>query len=88
MGFEWDKVKCRINVAKHGIDFADAVAVFEDPLAVSRSESQMRGEQRFLALGQDGFGRLLVVCYSERGQNIRIISARLATKGERNAYEG
>jgi uncharacterized protein len=87
VAYEWDQAKNLSNLAKHGIDFADAVAVFEDDLALTRPDPDSRGERRFLALGVDGFGRHLVVVFTERGARIRIISARLATKQERKAYE-
>lgn len=87
MDYEWDPVKNRSNLAKHGVDFADAVAVFEDDLALTQPDTTAEGEQRFITLGVDGFGRLLVVAFTERQPVIRIISARLATKQERKAYE-
>ena len=88
MIYGWDKTKNRGNLAKHGVDFADAVAVFEDPLALMRRDPEARGEPRFVALGVDGFGRHLVVVFTERESSIRLISARLATKQERKSYEG
>jgi uncharacterized DUF497 family protein len=88
MQYEWDAAKSRANLAKHGIDFADAVAVFEDDLALTRPDAAARGESRFVTLGVDGFGRHLVVVFTERGARIRIISARVATKAERKSYEG
>jgi uncharacterized DUF497 family protein len=63
MQYEWDAAKNRANLAKHGIDFADAVAVFEDDLALTRSDTTARGESRFATLGVDGFGRHLVVVF-------------------------
>jgi uncharacterized DUF497 family protein len=87
MEYEWDATKSRANLAKHGIDFADAVAVFEDNLALTRPDLESRGEPRFVTLGVDGFGRLLVVVFAERDARIRLISARPATKQERNSYE-
>lgn len=87
MRYEWDKTKNKTNIAKHGIDFADAVAVFEDNLALTQPESGAHGEPRFVTLGIDAFGRLLVVVYTNRKSSIRIISARLATKQERKFYE-
>lgn len=80
--------KNRANLAEHGIDFADAVAVFEDDLALTRPNAAARGESRFVTLGVDGFGRHLVVVFTERGTRIRIISARAATKAERESHEG
>lgn len=88
MLYEWDQAKNRANLAKHGVDFADAVAVFEDDLALTRPDLDSRGESRSVILGIDGFGRHLVVVFTERGTRIRIISARLATKQERKSYEG
>jgi uncharacterized DUF497 family protein len=88
MSYEWDQAKNRGNFAKHGVDFADAVAVFEDTLALTRPDPDSRGERRSVILGIDAFGRHLVVVFTERGAHIRIISARLATKQERKAYEG
>ena len=87
MSYEWDPAKNRANRAKHGVDFADAVAVFEDDLALTRPDTASRGESRFVTLGVDGFGRHLIVVFTERGAHVRIISARLATKSERKAYE-
>ena len=87
MEYEWDPAKNRANLAKHGVDFADAVAVFEDDLALTRPDVDSRGEQRFVTLGMDAFGRHLVVVFTEREKRIRIVSARLATKQERASYE-
>ena len=87
MAYEWDPAKNRANLAKHGVDFADAVAVFEDELALTRPDPDSRAERRFLTLGVDAFGRHLIVVFTERGARIRIISARLASKQERRAYE-
>jgi len=87
MSYEWDRAKNRANLAKHGVDFADAVAVFEDDLALTRPDLDSRGESRSVTLGIDAFGRHLVVVFTERGTRIRIISARLATKQERKSYE-
>jgi uncharacterized DUF497 family protein len=84
--FEWDHRKQRTNLAKHGIEFADALAVFEDLLAVTLPVSGTE-EDRFITLGVDGFGRLLVVVYTWREDAIRLISARRATRRERSRYE-
>lgn len=88
MAYEWDQSKNRANRAKNGVDFADAVAVFEDDLALSRPDLDSRGETRSITLSLDALGRLLVVVFTDRRSNIRIISARLATKLERKSYEG
>ena len=88
MRYEWDQSKNRANLSKHGVDFADAVAVFEDDFALTRQDPDVRGERRFVILALDGFGRHLVVVFTESSAQIRIISARLATKQERKTYEG
>jgi len=85
--FEWDKSKARDNESKHGISFADTFAVFEDPNAVTLEDFQ-KGEQRYVTIGMDAFGRILVVVYTWRGDNIRIISARKAVRYEVRQYEG
>jgi uncharacterized DUF497 family protein len=85
--FEWDKPKAKKNQSKHGISFADTFAVFEDPNAVTLED--FRGnEQRYVTIGMDAFGRILVVVYTWRGDNIRIISARKAVSYEVKQYEG
>jgi uncharacterized DUF497 family protein len=85
--FEWDKSKAKDNESKHGISFADTFAVFEDPNAVTLEDFQ-KGEQRYVTIGTDAFGRILVVVYTWRGDNIRIISARKAVRYEVRQYEG
>lgn len=87
MGFEWDPDKARANERKHGVDFADAATVFDDPLAVTIPDEGAE-ESRFVTIGGDAAGRLLVVVYAWRGVKIRIISARGATPRERREYEG
>jgi hypothetical protein len=87
--FEWDPRKASANRRKHGIDFADAVSVFEDELALTvRDEISAVDEPRFLTLGRDLLGRLLVVAYTWREERIRLISARRATATERRQYRG
>jgi uncharacterized protein len=73
--FEWDESKANQKMLKHGISFADTFAVFEDPTAVTVEDFQ-RGEHRYITIGMDAFGRILVVVYTWRRENIRIISAR------------
>ncbi len=86
-GFEWDDQKARTNERKHGVDFADATAVLEDERGVTiRDELSAVGEQRFVTLGRDSLGRVLVVAYTWRGSNVRLISARKATPVERRQY--
>jgi len=84
---EWDPEKADANLTKHGIDFADAVTVLHDELALTMRDDSS-GEDRFVTLGSDALGRLLVVIYTERDERLRIISARRATKQERRQYEG
>ncbi|MGH9750302.1 MAG: BrnT family toxin [Candidatus Polarisedimenticolia bacterium] len=86
MSFEWDPVKARINLRRHGVDFADAAIVFEDPLALTIPEEGTQ-EDRFITMGADALGHVLVVVYTWRGDRIRIISARRATRKERRSYE-
>ncbi|MGD2013255.1 MAG: BrnT family toxin [Desulfobacterales bacterium] len=86
MNFEWDPNKAIANINKHGIDFADAVTVFDDLNAVTIDDLDYE-EQRFITIAMDAFGRILVVVYTWRGDNIRLISARKATKNERKKYE-
>ncbi|HEX6605308.1 MAG TPA: BrnT family toxin [Chloroflexia bacterium] len=87
MDYEWDSDKAHSNIDKHHVDFADAVQVFSDPLALTILDDYP-GEERFVTLGMDGLGRILIVVYTWRGERIRIISARKATRQERKQYEG
>jgi len=87
MRYEWDPEKARINSHKHGIEFADAVSVFADDMALLIADDHP-DEQRFVTIGMDAFGRILVVVHTWRGDAIRIISARRATRRERRQYEG
>jgi len=87
MSYQWDPKKAASNLEKHGVDFADAVGVFEDEWALTIKEEYVTGEQRFVTLGMDFLGRVLVVVYTYRNDDIRLISARAATRGERRAYE-
>ncbi len=88
-GYEWDEAKARSNLRTHGIDFADIPPVFEDDRALSmRDELTAADEERFVTLGLDALGRVLVVVYVWSGSRIRLISARKATPGERRRYGG
>ena len=87
MDAEWDPNKADINLKKHGVHFSDAKAVFFDPNALSCEDATAQGEQRFIAIGMDHLWRLLVVVYVHRGNRIRLISARPATRSERLKYE-
>jgi uncharacterized DUF497 family protein len=83
----WDPHKAKANLIKHGVRFSDAELVLFDDNAISREDPVGRGEQRFVSVGADALGRVLVVVYSYRGDDIRLISARRATRKERSQYE-
>jgi hypothetical protein len=87
MEYQWDPEKAASNLEKHGVDFADAVGVFEDEWALTVKDEVVEGEQRFATLGTDFLERVLVVVYTHRGGEIRLISARRATRKERRTYE-
>lgn len=87
VNYLWDPAKARINLRKHGIDFADAATVFSDNYALTIPDDHPE-EERFVTVGMDSLGRVLVVVFIWRGQHIRIISARRAEGHERKQYEG
>jgi uncharacterized DUF497 family protein len=88
MHFSWDPDKDLRNQNEHGVSFQEASTVFGDPLAVTVSDPDHSiGEERFVTMGQSNVSQLLVVCHTEQGDNIRIISARRATAHERKDYE-
>lgn len=90
MRYEWDAAKQAINVRKHGIRFADAIPVLEDPNGITISDNESdENEQRFVTMGVgvDALGRILAVVYTYRHENIRLISARQAEPNERRQYE-
>lgn len=88
MHFEWDNKKAERNLRVHGVSFDEAKIVFADPLFLTFADTDhSQEEQRFIIMGQSNEGRLLVVAYTERGQTIRLISAREATRRERQYYE-
>lgn len=86
MPFEWDAGKARANLTKHGIEFPDAVGVFEDERALTVPDEHPT-EERWTTIGADFLGRILVVSYTFRGETIRLISARKATSREQKEYE-
>lgn len=86
MRYQWDRNKALGNLSKHRIDFADAVSVFSDDLAITIFDDRFE-EERFIIIGVDLFNRILVVIYTLRNDEIRLISARKATKKERLQYE-
>ena len=87
--FEWDSRKAAENRRRHGVSFEDAVTAFADPLAVTVTDPDhsSAAERRYILVGRSVRGRLLVVSHAERGTAIRIISARPATRREREQYE-
>ena len=85
MGYEWDDRKRRANVKKHGIDFIDVPEVFDGDVVIIPDERFDYGETRFICIGILK-SQVVVVAYTERGENIRIISARKATKNEQIYY--
>ncbi len=85
---EWDPTKARINRRKHGVTFEEAATVFTDLLSSAIPDPlHSEDEERFIIIGQSIRQRLLVVVHADRGDNIRIISARVANAHERKTYE-
>ena len=87
MKVEWDPQKAKDNIDRHGIHFSDAEPVLFDPYALTREDTDSEDEERYLSVGMDALLRILVVVYTYRDENIRLISARPATRKERKAYE-
>ena len=85
MEFEWDPRKAADNIRKHEVRFAEAATVFEDDSALTMADDDPR-EERFFTLGLASLGRILVVVYTVRGERIRIVSARKATRREQLQY--
>jgi uncharacterized DUF497 family protein len=86
MGYEWDPTKEKTNYAKHGVHFADAVGALEDERALTEPDDST-SEERFRTLGMDFLGRIVVVVYTYRGDDIRLISARKAKPKQQASYE-
>jgi len=88
MKFEWDPNKARSNLRKHKISFEEAVTALGDTMAATGTDPDHSiSEDRHVTFGVSERGRLLVVAHTERGDTVRIISARMASKGERQIYE-
>jgi uncharacterized DUF497 family protein len=83
----WDPKKAASNFNKHGIHFSDAEGVLFDPNALTREDEYIYSEWRYVSIGLDFLGRILVVVYAFREEDIRLISARHATRKERKDYE-
>lgn len=88
MRFEWDRDKAEANLKKHGVSFDEAVTVFYDPLSATFGDpDHSNSERRQITVGHSSFGRLVVVCHTERRGAVRIINARRATPRERKRHE-
>ena len=86
--FEWDPAKAKMYLRKHGIAFREAATVLRDQLGITIFDPDHSDEEdRFITFGFSAPGRLLIVAHTERGERIRIISARRLTRAEREAYE-
>jgi uncharacterized DUF497 family protein len=86
--FTWDPKKAAANLRKHGVGFPEAATAFADPHSITIADPDHSvGEERFVLIGQSDRRRLVVVAHVERGDLIRIISARPASRRERNTYE-
>jgi len=88
MKFEWDSRKARSNLRKHKVAFEEAATALSDPMAATGADPDHSvSENRYITFGVSERGRLLVVAHTEEGDTIRIITARTASKGEREIYE-
>ncbi|MDZ8054467.1 MAG: BrnT family toxin [Aulosira sp. ZfuVER01] len=88
MQFEWSENKAASKLSKHGVSFEEAKTVFDDPFYVDFYDpDHSEDEERYLIVGESNRGRLLIVSYTERGNSIRLISAREVTRTERQVYE-
>ena len=87
--FDWESRKSRSNLAKHAVSFEEASTVFGDPLSLTIADPShsRRAEERFVTIGSSYLGELLLVVHRDEDENIRIISARKATRRERKDYE-
>ena len=87
MDYEWDPEKAAQNLRTHGVHLSYGTDVLEDMYALTREDASAQDEQRWVSVGMDGLGRVLTVVYAYRGERIRLISARRATRREREYYE-
>jgi uncharacterized DUF497 family protein len=83
---EFDPLKARANLRKHKVSFAHAEQALRDLRALTMEDPDSEGEQRFITLGMDALGRVLVVVHTPRGDKTRVISARKASRGESEQY--
>lgn len=88
MEFEWDNNKAITNLQKHGISFSEAATAFGDPLSTTFPDPDHSiNERRFITIGLSTGGKIIILSHTDRGDRIRIISARKATRKERRFYE-
>ena len=88
MDFEWDLTKAAANLNKHSVSFKEGATVFGNPLSITYPDPDHSiDEDRFITIGESSRARLLIIAHTERGDNIRIISAREVTRRERQFYE-
>ncbi len=88
LSFEWDTKKERANAKKHGVTFDEASTVFGDALSLTIPDpAHSAAEERLVTMGRSHRGKLIVVVHTDRGDNIRLISARRASRRERRSYE-
>jgi uncharacterized protein len=87
MDYEWEPEKAAQNLRTHDVRLSYAADVLEDAYALTREDASAQGEQRWVSVGMDGLGRVLTVVYTYRGERIRLLSARRATRREREHYE-
>jgi uncharacterized DUF497 family protein len=88
MKFEWDRGKAKSNLSKHGVSFEEAATVFGDPLSLTISDPGHSDEEdRFVTIGVSSKLRTIVLVHTDRGDHVRIVSARQATTRERKDYE-
>ncbi len=88
MEFEWDRGKAAENLRKHKVSFHEAATVFGDSLGITAADPDHSADEgRYITIGMSNLGRLLMVAHAERGDRIRIISARTLTRSERRTYE-
>ena len=86
METNWDPAKARANLARHGVAFEDAELALYDPAGLTREDPDAEGEARFVTVGADALGRIVAVVHAHRGDDVRLISARPATRREKEAY--
>jgi uncharacterized DUF497 family protein len=86
--FEWDEEKAATNLKKHQVSFEEAKTIFNDPVSITIPDPDHSiDEERYIDIGLSSKGQVLVVVYTERGENIRLINCRKATRREQRAYE-